>query len=110
MEMVEAGYVAPGVVFVDGTHIKANANTKKVVKKEVPVAAKRYAEELMEEVNADREAHEKKPFEDDPDEDDNSNEPPTPPRKKRDNTSKKKLKKRKKEGKKHQKLVFSKVF
>ena len=49
MEMVEAGYVAPGVVFVDGTHIKANANTKKVVKKEVPVAAKRYAEELMEE-------------------------------------------------------------
>ena len=57
MEMVEAGYVAPGVVFVDGTHIKANANTKKVVKKEVPVAAKRYAEELMEEVNADREIH-----------------------------------------------------
>ena len=51
MEMVEAGYVAPGVVFVDGTHIKANANTKKVVKKEVPVAAKRYAEELMEEAS-----------------------------------------------------------
>ena len=78
MEMAEAGYVAPGVVFVDGTHIKANANTKKVVKKEVPVAAKRYAEELMEEVNPDREAHGKK----------------------RDNTSKKKLKKRKKEAKK----------
>lgn len=99
MEMVEAGYVAPGVVFVDGTHIKANANTKKVVQKEVPVAAKRYAEELMEEVNADREAHGKKPFEDDSD-DDNNNEPPTPPKKKRDNTSKKKLKKRKKEAKK----------
>ena len=99
MEMVEAGYVAPGVVFVDGTHIKANANTKKVVKKEVPVAAKRYAEELMEEVNADREAHGKKPFEDKKD-NDNSNEPPEPPRKKRDNTSKKKLKKRKKEAKK----------
>ena len=43
-------------------HIKANANTKKVVQKEVPVPAKRYAEELMEEVNADREAHGKKPF------------------------------------------------
>ena len=99
MEMVEAGYVAPGVVFVDGTHIKANANTKKAVKKEVPVTAKRYAEELMEEVNADREAHGKKPFEDDSD-DDNGNEPPTPPKKKRDNTSKKKLKKRKKEAKK----------
>ena len=98
MEMAEAGYVAPGVVFVDGTHIKANANTKKVVKKEVPVAAKRYAEELMEEVNADREAHGKKPLEDKK-EDDNSNEPPAPP-KKCDNTSKKKLKKRKKEAKK----------
>ena len=99
MEMVEAGYVAPGVVFVDGTHIKANANTKKVVQKEVPVAAKRYAEELMGEVNADREAHGKKPFKDDSD-DDSNNEPPTPPKKKRDNTSKKKLKKRKKEAKK----------
>ena len=94
-EMVDAGYVAPGVVFIDGTHIKANANTKKVVKKEVPVAAKRYAEELMEEVNADREAHGKKPFEDDSNDDDNNSEPPTPPKKKRDNTSKKKLKKRK---------------
>ena len=77
MEMVEAGYVAPGVVFVDGTHIKANANTKKIVKQEAPVAAKRYAKELMEEVNADREAHGKKPFEDDSDDD----EPPAPTRK-----------------------------
>ena len=99
MEMVEAGYVAPGVVFVDGTHIKANANTKKAVKKEVPVAAKRYAKELMDEVNADRETHGKKPLKDNKDDNDN-NEPPTPPKKKRDNTSKKKLKKRKKEAKK----------
>ena len=45
-----------------GTHIKANANTKKVVKKEVPVAAKRYAEERVNEVSADREAHGKKPL------------------------------------------------
>lgn len=66
MKMVEAGYVAPGVVFVDGTHIKANANTKKVAKKEVPVTTKRYAEEDMEEANADREAHGKKPFQDPP--------------------------------------------
>ena len=41
----------------------------------------------MEEVNADREAHGKKPFEDDSDEDYN-NEPPAPPKKKRDKTSK----------------------
>ena len=99
VQMVDAGYVAPGVVFVDGTHIKANANTKKAIKMEVPVAAKRYAQELMDEVNADRVAHGKKPFEDDKDDDDTT-EPPTHPKKKRDNTSKKKLKKRKKEAKK----------
>lgn len=48
-----------------------------------------YAKELMEEVNADREAHGKKPFDND--------EPPAPRRKRRDNTSKKKLARRKKE-------------
>ncbi len=44
----------------------------------------------MEEVNADREAHGKKPF-------DNDNDPPAPARKRRDNTSRKKLTRRKKE-------------
>ena len=39
MQIVDAGYVAPGVVFVDGTHIKANANTKKAIKVEVPMVA-----------------------------------------------------------------------
>ena len=97
MQMVDAGYVAPGIVFVDGTHIKANANTKKAIKVEVPVVAKRYAQELMDEVNADRMAHGKNPFDED---DDDTTEPPVPPKKKRDNTSKKKLKKRKKEAKK----------
>ena len=61
-EIAEAGYLYTYTVFVDGTHIKANANNKKVVKEEVEVEAKRYAEELMEEVNADRIAHGKKPF------------------------------------------------
>lgn len=99
-EIAQAGYLAHGAVFVDGTHIKANANIKKVVKEEVPVAAKRYAEELMAEVNADREAHGKKPFADDGEDDDSNDSPSAPPKKKRDNTSKKKLKKRKKEAKK----------
>ena len=93
--IAEAGYLSPGAVFIDGTHIKANANSKKVVKQQVPVAAKRYAEELMKEVNEDREAHGKKPFEDD----DQHNDPSGTPKKKRDNTSKKKLKKRKKQEK-----------
>lgn len=30
-----AGYLSPEAVFVDGTHIKANANMKKIVKKVV---------------------------------------------------------------------------
>jgi transposase len=87
--VADAGYLSPKAVFIDGTHIKANANTKKQVKAVIPVTAKRYAAELMEEVNADREAHGKKPFEDD--------EPPKPSGKKRDNTSKKKLARRKKD-------------
>ena len=88
--MAEAGYLSPKAVFIDGTHIKANANTKKQMKVQIPVASKHYAQELMEEVNADRESHGKKPFDDD-------GEPPTPPKKRRDNTSKKKLARRKKE-------------
>lgn len=80
-KIAEGGYLHTYTVFVDGTHIKANANNKKVVKEEVEVEAKRYAEELMEEVNADRIAHGKKPFATEKEEADE---------KKRDNTSKKK--------------------
>lgn len=49
-EVAEAGYLSPKAVFIDGTHIKANANTKKQVKEQVPIAAKHYAKELMDEV------------------------------------------------------------
>lgn len=90
-EVAKAGYLSPKAVFIDGTHIKANANTKKQVKEQIPAAARHYAKELMEEVNADREAHGKKPFDDD-------NDPPASPRKHKDNTSKKKLARRKKQG------------
>lgn len=95
-EIAEAGYLRPEVIFVDGTHIKANANVKKVEKVEVEQAAKRYAKELMAEVNADREAHGKKPFAEDDD------DTPAPPRagKPNKNTSRKKLARRKKEAKK----------
>ncbi len=87
-EIAEAGYLSPTAVFIDGTHIKANANNKKKIQEEVPVAAKIYAEELMKEINEDREAHGKKPFLDDDGED-----KPSKPNK---NTSKKKLARRKK--------------
>ena len=89
-EVAEAGYLSPKAVFIDGTHIKANANTKKQVKAQVPATSKVYAKELMEEVNADRLAHGKKPF-------DGDDEPPAAVRKRRDNPSKKKLARRKKE-------------
>lgn len=88
-EAAEAGYLSTRAVFIDGTHIKANANVKKQVKTVIPVVSKRYARELMEEVNADRDAHGKRPFDDD--------EPPKSSGKRRDNTAKKKLARRKKD-------------
>ena len=47
---------------MDGTHIKANANLKKQMKKAIPAAAKRYQEQLHEEIEADRAARGKKPL------------------------------------------------
>ena len=82
-EIAEAGYLSTKAVFLDGTHIKANANIKKRVKVQVPAASMHYAKELMEEVNADRKAHGKKPFDDD--------EPPSPPKKGGDDTSQERL-------------------
>ena len=70
-EAAEAGYLDTNVAFVDGTHIKANANLKKQIRKEVPKEAKRYAGTLLKEINADREEHGKKPFGDD-----HNDEPP----------------------------------
>ena len=63
----EEGYLDTDAIFVDGTHIKASANLKKQTRKAVPKQAKRYAKELFDEVNKDREEHGKKPFSDDSD-------------------------------------------
>ncbi len=51
---------------IERTHIKANVNMKKSIKKVIPQTVRHYEEYLMEEVNQDREAHGKKPFDDDP--------------------------------------------
>ena len=77
-EVARAGYLTAEVVFVDGTHIKANANLKKQVKKAIPVAAKRYQEQLDEEIEADRAAHGKKPLKKDEKRDHDGNVPATP--------------------------------
>ena len=77
-EVARAGYVSLEVVFVDGTHIKANANLKKQVKKAIPVAEKRHQEQLDEEIEADRAAHGKKPLKKDEKRDHDGNVPATP--------------------------------
>lgn len=61
-EAQKSGYLSLEVVFMDGTHIKANANINKKMKKAIPVAARTYEKQLMEEINEDRKAHGKKPF------------------------------------------------
>lgn len=69
-EIERNGYLSPEAVFIDGTHIKANANIKRKIKKEIPVAAKIYEELLMKEINEDRAVHGKKPFADQNNDDD----------------------------------------
>ena len=61
-EAHKSGYLSPEVVFMDGTHIKANANIHKKMKKAIPAAARTYEKQLLEEINEDREAHGKKSF------------------------------------------------
>jgi hypothetical protein len=61
-------------VFIDGTHIKASANKNKKRKELAVAAARIYDEQLREEINADREAHGKKPLKD---RDDDDKSPPT---------------------------------
>lgn len=63
-EAVENNLVDTDLVYIDGTHIKANANIKKVYKEQITKEAKHYGKELLKEINADREEHNKKPFKD----------------------------------------------
>lgn len=73
-ECMKNDLVDPSVIFVDATHIKANANTQKYTKKLAEVQALHYESKLREEINQDREAHEKKPLKDKDDDDDPPNE------------------------------------
>lgn len=61
-EAVKRGFVKADALYIDATQTKANANRKKNVKKLVERTARVYEERLWEELNADREAHGKKPF------------------------------------------------
>ena len=74
-EAVDAGFVDASAVFIDSTHIKANANNKKYVNQAVEIEAKRYQKELTEEINQDRADHGKKPLKDEDDDDDKTPPP-----------------------------------
>ena len=100
-ECMEDGLVDVHVVFVDSTHVKARANSKKYEDTVVEEQALWYAEELKEEIDRDREAHGKPPLKDEP-EDQDEDEEPKPPKssskgKANPNTSRKKKARQKKE-------------
>lgn len=62
IEAIECGFVKADAVFIDATHIKANANKNKYVKKMAQHRVHKYKRDLLLEINAEREEHGKKPF------------------------------------------------
>ena len=67
---VKQKFVQAETVFIDATHIKASANKNKKRKELAHATARRYDNQLREEVNADRAAHNKKPLKEKDDDDD----------------------------------------
>lgn len=67
--------IDPAEVFVDATHVKARANSRKMQKRIAREEALFYEDLLKREINRDREAHGKKPLKDK----DNDDHDPTPP-------------------------------
>ena len=64
--------VDPTEVFVDATHVKARANSRKAQKHIAKKEALFYENMLKQEINTDRESHGKKPLKDNDDEDSHS--------------------------------------
>lgn len=63
-ECIKHGLVDPRAVFVDATHVKACANSKKATTEIVKQEAMFYEAQLKKEINENREAHGKKPLRD----------------------------------------------
>ena len=72
-EAVRCGFVDASAIFIDGTHIKANANKRKASNEVIEKQAKHYQEKLDEEIASDRKTHGKKPLKKD---DDDTPKPP----------------------------------
>ena len=74
-EALQCGFLKADAVFIDATHVKANANRNKYVKKMARHRAHKYKRDLLMEINEDRIAHGKKPFENHKDGDGNDGSP-----------------------------------
>lgn len=61
-EIINHGFIEDETVFIDGTHIKANANNHKYKNEIVEKSARYYEAELQKEITADRAEHGKKPL------------------------------------------------
>ncbi len=68
-EAVSKGYVDASTIFIDATHIKANANRRKNRKVLARRTARSYDEQLRQEINQDRANNGKKPLKDKDDDD-----------------------------------------
>lgn len=62
LEAYKCGFIDDEKLFIDGSHVKANANNHKYKDEVIEKAARVYEEELQKEISADREAHGKKPL------------------------------------------------
>lgn len=56
------GLVEGKILYTDSTHLKANANKRKLIEQEVQKTVKNYVEELDKAIDEDRIAHDKKPL------------------------------------------------
>ena len=64
-EIMKHGFIDEENVFIDGSHIKANANNHKYQKSVIEKSAKFYEAELQKEFAKDRDEHGKKPLKED---------------------------------------------
>lgn len=62
MEAGKCGFIDKEKLFIDGSHIKANANNHKYTDEIIEKTVRAYEEELQDEIKSDREKHGKKPL------------------------------------------------
>lgn len=68
-QIIEKGLIDPSVIFVDGTHIKANANKHKSIKRQVRMVADQYHQMLEKEVDEFRDLNGRDKYHSDDDQD-----------------------------------------